>query len=106
MYDIFIWDPTLAANEGDGAIARGKISHDLALFFFNLAPQHFPLLSQLSFDDFDLFSADQLDCLNAELLEAAKIIPEALGEINSILNIVKRAKALKKAILFDPFHRE
>jgi len=106
MYYLIIWDKGLAATGQDGSLSKLEIPTDLAKFFFHLDAGKFPILSGLSFDDYDLFSDAQLESLIHELLGVASINLSAADYINSIVKVIFEAKSLGKSILFDPFRNE
>ena len=103
MYFLHVWDKCLAAETGDGALDSILIPMDLAKLFFKLNPNTFPILSNLSFDDYDLFSDDQLTNLNDELNEFSSennIFSEKIEEIK--VKVIE-AKESNMGVLFDPF---
>lgn len=103
MYYLILWDTDLAANSIDGALNKVEIPIDLANFFFRLDSSAFPILSSLSFSDYDLFSDEQLDLLTSELHQVANVNAAALASIQSMIKIISDAKSLGKHVLFDPF---
>lgn len=105
MYYLLIWDVGLAETGQDGSLSKLEIPTDLAIFLFHLDSGKFPILSSLSFDDYDLFSDTELESIIHELLGVASINPSAEAHINSMVNMIFSAKSLGKSILFDPFRR-
>lgn len=103
MYNLIIWDKGLAAAGQDGALTRLDIPLDMAKFFFELNPKKFPILSSLSFDDYDLFSGEQIESLSHELTEVVKTNPSASKLVNLMLKVISEARSLEKSIMFDPF---
>lgn len=103
MYRLIVWDKCLAAAGQDGSLSTFEIPVGLARFFFGLDSEKFPILSSLSFDDYDLFSDAQLDSLIHELFGVASINPSAVDHINLMIKVIFEAKSLGKSILFDPF---
>lgn len=76
---------------------------DMARFFFELSAENFPILSSLSFDDYDFFSGEQIDSLVYELTEVVKINPAASKLVDSMLKVISEARSFEKSIMFDPF---
>lgn len=103
MYYLIVWDKALAADGQDGLLFKLEVPMELAEFLFNLNPGMFPILSGLSFDDYNLFSGSQIKSLAYELLEAIKFMPSAAKQIGVMVKIVLEAESLGKSILFDPF---
>jgi hypothetical protein len=106
MYYLIIWDKGLAAAGKDGSLYKLEIPMDLAKFFFHLDSGKFPILSRLSFDDYDLFSDAQLESLIHELLGVVSIKPSASNPINLMVQVISEAQYLGKSILFDPFRKQ
>ena len=75
MYYLMMWDTGLAAVGRDGCLDRIEIPLDVASFFFRLDVEQFPMLSSLSFDDYDLFFGAQISALADELVAVANINP-------------------------------
>ncbi|MBN0653490.1 hypothetical protein JTM24_32770, partial [Pseudomonas aeruginosa] len=76
---------------------------DVANFFFRLDVEQYPILSSLSFDDYDMFSGAQIDSLVGELCSVASINPLISETVESMVDIMLKARALGKNILFAPF---
>jgi hypothetical protein len=106
MYYLIIWDKELAAIGQDGALSKLEIPIDVAESFFQLDSTKFPNLSSLSFDDYDLFSDDQIEMLVRELLGFARTNPLSSERIDAMLKMISKAQSLGKSILFDPFRNE
>lgn len=106
MYYLIIWDKDLAASGQDGSLSKLEIPIDLAEIFFQLDTDLFPILSSLSFDDYDLFSGTQIESLIHELLGVASTNPIFSETINLMLGVISKARSLGKGILFDPFKNE
>jgi len=106
MYYLIIWDKDLAASGQDGSLRKLEIPMDLAKIFFHLNSAKFPILSSLSFDDYDLFSGIQVESLIQELLNVEKTSSLCSEPINAMLNVITEAQSLGKTILFDPFRNE
>jgi len=85
MYYLIIWDKWLAATGQDGCLRKLEIPIDLAKFFFRLESGSFPVLSQLSFDDYDLFSDTQLELLIQELQNVPATDRSITDQINSMV---------------------
>ncbi|RAM62005.1 hypothetical protein RB25_23760 [Herbaspirillum rubrisubalbicans] len=106
MYYLIIWDKALAASGRDGCLSRLEIPMDLAKYFFQLEERRFPILSQLSFDDYDLFSGSQLESLIHELQRASNINLLAADHLNAMVKLIWDAKSLDQSVLFDPFRSD
>ena len=96
----------MAAENNDGALYKLEIPLDLARRFFQSDSHEFPILSNLSFDDYDLFSDIELEYLVKELLHFLEASPSEISIISAMVKIVSEAKSLGKCILFDPFRDE
>lgn len=103
MYKLLIWDKQLAADGHAGAIAELEVPTDLAKLFFKLDSLAFPLLSSLSFDDYDLFSGDELPVLIAEIRDIHQNALEFSENIDAMIGAIIEAQSQGKAVLFDPF---
>ena len=106
MYYLIIWDKELAAIGRDGALSKLEIPIDVAESFFRLDSTKFPNLSSLSFDDYDLFSDDQVEMLVRELLGFARTNSLFSEVIEAMLRMISKAQSLGRSILFDPFRNE
>jgi len=106
MYKLIVWDKFLAATDQDGGVAELEVPVDLAKYLFELDSTKFPLLSGLSFDDYDLFSDVELTALVEELRRVEESKPAFVGIIETMVSAIALAKSMGKAILFDPFQRE
>jgi hypothetical protein len=106
MYYLIIWDKSIAAAGKDGALEKLEIPQTLVKSFFNLDAVAFPKLSELSFDDYDLFSNGQMESLIAELQQVNLNAPSTAAHITSMVEMISRAKAMDKSVLFDPFRSE
>lgn len=106
MYYLIIWDKERASIGQEGCLSKLEIPIDLAKYFFQLDGGEFPILSQLSFDDYDLFSGAQLEALVDELQRLSVPSHLAADDIHPMVKVVLDAKSLGKSILFDPFRRE
>ncbi|WEJ03178.1 hypothetical protein N2A98_13485 [Pseudomonas sp. FJ2-5-13] len=103
MYYLMMWDTGLAAVGRDGCLDRIEIPLDVASFFFRLDVEQFPMLSSLSFDDYDLFFGTQISALADELVAVANINPSMSELVKQMLGLLFKAQSLSKAVLFDPF---
>ena len=97
MYYLIIWDKELAAIGRDGSLSKLEIPIDVAESFFRLDSTKFPNLSSLSFDDYDLFSDDQVEMLVRELLGFARTNPLFSEVIEAMLRMISKAQSLAKA---------
>ncbi|WHS59040.1 hypothetical protein [Pseudomonas sp. G2-4] len=103
MYYLVMWDKDLASVGQDGCLDKVGIPLDVANFFFKLDVEQFPILSNLSFDDYDMFSDSQIDSLVGELLAAASLNPPIFELVKLMVKFILKAKSLRKNVLFDPF---
>jgi hypothetical protein len=103
MYKLIVWDKSLAAAGHVGSIAEVEVPIELAQQFFRLDSIAFPLLSSLSFDDYDLFSGDELSALAAEMRKVQQNLSVFARDIESIIGVVGEAQSQGRAVLFDPF---
>ncbi|MFJ1299582.1 hypothetical protein ACILG0_06410 [Pseudomonadota bacterium AL_CKDN230030165-1A_HGKHYDSX7] len=102
-YYLMIWDVKLASRGYDGCIFKIDIPVPVAKFFFELNALEYPVLSSLSFDDYDLFSGPEIDGLVDELLSTVRLNPLVSETVSSMVNLIANAKSLEKHVLFDPF---
>ena len=98
-----MWDKDQASIGQDGCLEKVEISLNIANFFFKLDVDEFPILSSLSFDDYDMFSGSNIDSLVGELLAAVSTNPLISESVQSIFEFVLKTKSLRKEVLFDPF---
>ncbi|AIR88837.1 hypothetical protein [Pseudomonas cremoricolorata] len=103
MYYLMIWDKELASMGRDGCLNEIEIPLGLANFFFRLNVKQYPILSSLSFDDYDMFSGEQIDSLLGELFSVASINPLISEGVQLMVSLMLKARSLGKNILFDPF---
>lgn len=103
MYYLMIWDKDLASIGRDGCLDKIEIPLDVANFFFRLNVEQYPILSSLSFDDYDMFSGAQIDSLVGELFSVASINPLISERVELMVDLMLKARSLGKNILFDPF---
>ncbi|WP_413794518.1 MULTISPECIES: hypothetical protein [unclassified Pseudomonas] len=103
MYYLVVWDKDLASVGQDGCLDKVEIPLDVASFFFKLDVEQFPILSSLSFDDYDMFSDSQIESLVDELLAVVSLNPQILELVKLMVKFILKAKSLRKNILFDPF---
>lgn len=103
MYYVMIWDKDLASTGRDGCLDKIEIPLNMANFLFRLDAEQFPILSSLSFDDYDMFSGLQIDFLIDELLAAASMNSLISEMAKLMMSLMLKAKSLGKNVLFDPF---
>jgi len=101
-----VWDKSLASIGRDGCLDKIEIPLDVANFFFRLDAEQFPILSSLSFDDYDMFSGAQIDSLVNELFAVASINPLVSEVVKLMVDLMLKAKSLRKNVLFDPFRAD
>lgn len=95
------YSPCRAGIEWCIAFFRNSIG--VSKIFFTLDSTTFPILSSLSFDDYDLLSNDQIKKLDAELdvFSSQYFIFSSL--IKEMRDFISYAYKTEKSILFDPF---
>jgi hypothetical protein len=105
MYYLMLWDKKMASVDKDGCLDKVEVPIEMANLLFDLDAKEFPILSSLSFDDYDMFSGSQLDSLADELLTAARLNPQVSKLVNPMLGLIYEAKSSMKDVLFNPFGR-
>lgn len=105
MYYLLIWDSKLAAQGLDGVLKLFNIPLELARLFFKLDSTRYPILSSLSFDDYDLFSDNQIAELDSEFREFLFDNLSYSEEIQEMRNMISDAYNSNMSILFDPFRK-
>lgn len=105
MYYLIIWDKISALHNDDGCVRKVRIPDTFARKIFELDPQKFPLLSSLSFDDYDLFSGNELENLIEEFRSITKT-ENNTDVTNKIVDGIIEAQSLDSCVLFDPFRNE
>lgn len=103
MYYLMVWDKYLASIGRDGCLDKIEVPLDVANFFFRLDVEQYPILSSLSFDDYDMFSGAQIDSLVGELFSVVGINPPISEIVKLMVDLILKARSLGKNILFDPF---
>lgn len=103
MYHMHIWDTDEASKGRNGSVRSVAIPLSIAQYLFGLPAERFPILSSLSFDDYDLFSDVELNHLINELIDAARVNPGVSEHFDLMVGITLDAKRLGKKVLFDPF---
>ncbi|WP_124363000.1 MULTISPECIES: hypothetical protein [unclassified Pseudomonas] len=103
MYYLMMWDKDLAATGQEGCLDKIEIPLSAANLFFKLDSKQFPMLSNLSFDDYDIFSGSQIDALVDELLAAASLNPKISEAVKLTVEFIRKVKLLGQSVLFDPF---
>lgn len=105
MYYLIVWDKISALRNDDGCVRKVRIPDTFARKIFKLDPQEFPLLSSLSFDDYDLFSGNELENLVKEF-RSIKETEKNTDITNEIIDGILEAQSLGSCVLFDPFRNE
>jgi hypothetical protein len=101
MYCMLLWDKK--AETQDRLLHKIEISVELANQIFALPSASFPILSTLSFVDFDLFSDDDLNQLRQEFENFTQLNEIHAVKTLELIDLVREAELKNKAILFDPF---
>lgn len=103
MYYLIVWDKDLASTGQGGCIDKIDIPLDVATFLFRLDAEQYPILSSLSFIDYDMFSGSEINSLIGEMFSASSIKPLISEVIARMVGLMLKAKSLGKTVLFDPF---
>ncbi|HCK7401308.1 TPA: hypothetical protein N0X38_003599, partial [Acinetobacter baumannii] len=74
---------------------------DILVLIFD--KETFPLISDLSYVDYDLYSDRQIYQLINEFKKLIEIYPAFIVEISKIISFLEKAIECNEKILFDPF---
>lgn len=102
MFNIHIWN-RFDISLGKQSLNKIKVSDDFSKLLVLQNEENYPLISDLSLDDYSLFTYNQLDDLNDEFSLLNTKYPEYTNEIMNIKDSLKIAIEMRKEILFDPF---
>ena len=103
MYLIHIWTIN-PVKEGQQSLFAYQIQKKLADILVSISDEtKFPLISELSYVDYDLYSDRQLNQLINEFKKLIEIYSVFIDEISKIIKFLEKAIELNEKILFDPF---
>lgn len=90
-------------KEGESLFAY-QIQKEFADILVSIFDQEIlPLISDLSYVDYDLYSDRQLYQLINEFKKLIEIYTDFIDEISKIISFLEKAIECKEKILFDPF---
>lgn len=102
MYLVHIWKVnSMEKGESISAYQIQKEFADILVSIFD--EESLPLISDLSYIDYDLYSEKQLHQLINEFKKLFEIYTDFKDEISKIISFLKKAIECKEKILFDPF---
>jgi hypothetical protein len=103
MYLIHIWTIN-PVKEGQQSLSAYQIPKKFADILVSISDEKtLPLISELSYVDYDLFSDRQLNQLINEFKRLIEIYPVSINEISKIIKFLEKAVECNEKILFDPF---
>lgn len=88
MFFLHIWDVRLAVYGLDGSVEKMEIPKNVSGFLFSLDSIEFPMLSDLSFDDYGFFGDDQLEGLMGELVSASVLTSDFSDFLCDMANFI------------------
>ena len=107
MFNIYLWDAKkyVETDSFEGGVLKKFHSKDIKnSFLIQDDEEVYPLLSNLSFCEEDVFSEKQLDKLYKELsLLLDKYSDDNRDYILDLINFISEAIKLNKSVLFSPF---
>lgn len=102
MYLVHIWKVnSMEKGESISAYQIQKEFADILVSIFD--KEILPLISDLSYVDYDLYSGKQLHQLINEFNKLIKIYTDFKDEISKIISFLEKAIECKEKIIFDPF---
>ncbi|MBK4744794.1 hypothetical protein AB719_23140 [Acinetobacter baumannii] len=102
MYLMHIWKfNSMEKGESLFAYQIQKEFADILVSIFD--KETLPLISDLSYVDYDLYSDRQLYQLINEFKKLIEIYPAFIVEISKIISFLEKAIECNEKILFDPF---
>ncbi|OUC57461.1 hypothetical protein [Acinetobacter seifertii] len=102
MYLVHIWKVnSMEKGESISAYQIQKEFADILVSIFD--EESLPLISGLSYVDYDLYSDKQLNHLINEFKKLFEIYTDFKDEISKIISFLEKAIECKEKILFDPF---
>ena len=103
MYYVYLWDRSRYCLDNMRILNRYSIDKALAESFFMLDSATYPILSELSYVDFDLYFGDLLYELKKDLNNYLTSENKFQNEVEKIISFVDEAINTEKSVLFDPF---
>lgn len=102
MYLVHIW--TVNSMEEGESIFAYQIQKEFADILVSIFDEEsLPLISDLSYVDYDLYSDKQLNQLINEFKKLIEIYTAFIDEISKIISFLEKAIERNEKILFDPF---
>ncbi|EOQ64664.1 hypothetical protein F935_00314 [Acinetobacter calcoaceticus ANC 3811] len=102
MYLVHIWTIN-SIDEGESLFAY-QIQKEFADILVSIFDEKsLPLISDLSYVDYDLYSDKQLNQLISEFKKLIEIYTAFIDEISKIISFLEKAIERNEKILFDPF---
>ncbi|MBP1484180.1 hypothetical protein [Acinetobacter nosocomialis] len=102
MYLVHIWKVnSMEKGESIFAYQIQKEFADILVSIFD--EKSLPLISDLSYVDYDLYSGKQLNQLINEFKKLIEIYTAFIDEISKIISFLEKAIERNEKILFDPF---
>lgn len=102
MYLVHIW--TVNSMEEGESIFAYQIQKEFADILVSIFDEEsLPLISYLSYVDYDLYSDKQLNQLINEFKKLIEIYTAFIDEISKIISFLEKAIERNEKILFDPF---
>lgn len=102
MYLVHIW--TVNSMEEGESIFAYQIQKEFADILVSIFDEEsLPLISDLSYVDYDLYSDKQLNQLINEFKKLIEIYTAFIDEISKIISFLEKAIGRNEKILFDPF---
>lgn len=102
MYLVHIWKVnSMEKGESIFAYQIQKEFADILVSIFD--EESLPLISDLSYVDYDLYSDKQLNQLINEFKKLFEIYTAFIDEISKIISFLEKAIERNEKILFDPF---
>ena len=104
MFTVHIFD--VNAIENKKAIENIVVSAEIASVLLDLDSTDFPLLSEITFIDHELFNGDDLTQVRNELLKLELNTTDQYKKefLEEIIKLVDLAQKMNLWILFDPFY--
>lgn len=99
-----IWTTSQILAEGQQSLYIYEINKEFSDILVAISDdEKFPLISELSYVDFDLYSGESLDKLINEFEDLKTIYLNYSNEITTIIKVLREALTINEKILFDPF---
>lgn len=104
MFVVHLWDAN--APEKLQSIKRVTTSVDISKVLLDLSYDKYPNLSQITFDDYELFNDRQLDQIIEEIEKLEALVDDTAKKnfLKNLLLLVNESRVSNLWILFDPFY--